>query len=120
MLAGTRLTHGEGNDLSALPGKKPLIRRTFRPPNFETPLADLRERFTRNDAFFVRYHLPVIPEIEPGAWRLAVGGPAAERELNLSLRDLRRDFEKVEIPAVNQCSGNRRGLFTPRAAGCAP
>src|SRR5690606_15901943 len=25
--------------LVALPGKKPLIRRSFRPPNFETPLA---------------------------------------------------------------------------------
>jgi hypothetical protein len=30
--------------LIALPGKKPLIKRTFRPPNFETPLADLRQR----------------------------------------------------------------------------
>ena len=43
--------------LFALSGKKPLIRRTFRPPNLETPLADLRQPYTANDAFFVRYHL---------------------------------------------------------------
>ena len=37
--------------------------------------------------------------------------------LALSLEDLRRNFKRVEIPAINQCSGNRRGLFEPRAAG---
>ena len=55
--------------LIALPGKKPLIKRSFRPPNFETPLSDLRQPFTANDAFFVRYHLAVIPEIDVRAWR---------------------------------------------------
>ena len=55
--------------LFALSGKKPLIKRSFRPPNFETPLADLRRPFTANDAFFVRYHLAGIPEIEPRTWR---------------------------------------------------
>jgi sulfite dehydrogenase len=47
--------------LIALPGKKRLIKRTFRPPNYETPLADLRRTFTANDTFFVRYHLAAIP-----------------------------------------------------------
>ena len=56
--------------LIALPGKKPLIKRTFRPPNFETPLADLRRTFTANDAFFVRDHLAVIPEIDARTWRV--------------------------------------------------
>jgi DMSO/TMAO reductase YedYZ molybdopterin-dependent catalytic subunit len=103
--------------LVALPGKKPLIKRSFRPPNFETPLADLRQPFTANDAFFVRYHLAVIPEIEPRAWRLRVGGPSTSRPLELSLDDLKGSFERVTLPAVNQCSGNRRGLFVPRVPG---
>lgn len=103
--------------LVALPGKKALIKRTFRPQNFETPLSDLRSAFTANEAFFVRYHLAVVPEVDAGAWRLRVGGASAQRSLELSLNDLKTGFERVSIEAINQCSGNRRGLFTPRAPG---
>ena len=63
--------------LAALPGKKPLIQRAFRPPNFETPLADLAPLYTRNDVFFVRYHLAVIPRVDAESWRLQVGGASA-------------------------------------------
>jgi DMSO/TMAO reductase YedYZ molybdopterin-dependent catalytic subunit len=110
-------TQTSADELVALPGKKPLIRRTFRPPNFETPIADLRQPFTANDAFFVRYHVAQLPEIDPRTWRLRVGGSSAGRTLDLSLDDLQRSFERVSIPAVNQCSGNRRGLFSPRVPG---
>jgi DMSO/TMAO reductase YedYZ molybdopterin-dependent catalytic subunit len=103
--------------LIALPGKKPLIRRSFRPPNFETPLDQLREPFTSNDRFFVRYHIADIPEADPRSWRLKIVGASAGQALELSLEDLQRDFERVTIAAVNQCSGNRRGLFAPRAGG---
>jgi DMSO/TMAO reductase YedYZ molybdopterin-dependent catalytic subunit len=107
----------EAEALASLPGKKPLIRRSFRPPNFETPLADLRDPFTRNDAFFVRYHLSVIPQVDPGAWRLQVAGASARSPLTLSLKELKSGFEQIELIAVNQCAGNRRGLFTPRVPG---
>ena len=103
--------------LGSLPGKKPLVRHSFRPPNYETPLADLKAEFTPNDAFFVRYHLPVIPEIDADSWRLKIGGGAAQRPLELTLSDLRRDYEPLTLAAVNQCSGNRRGLFAPRVPG---
>ena len=103
--------------LIALPGKQPLIKRTFRAPNFETPIADLRRPFTSNGAFFVRYHHSLIPEVDAREWRLHIGGPSALRPLELSLEDLKRDFDRVRLAAINQCSGNRRGLFTPRAPG---
>src|SRR2546430_8327087 len=67
--------------LIALPGKRPLIKRTFRPPNFETPPVALRDAFTANDAFFVRYHLAVIPDTAAPDWRLRVGGASAPRTL---------------------------------------
>ena len=109
---------GEAADtLTALPGKKPLIRRSFRPPNYETPLADLAAPFTRNDAFFVRYHLPVIPPVDPATWRLQIAGASAQHPLTLSLKELRSGFEQASVAAVNQCAGNRRGLFTPRVPG---
>jgi DMSO/TMAO reductase YedYZ molybdopterin-dependent catalytic subunit len=103
--------------LGALSGKKALIQRAFRPPNFETPLADLAPLYTDNSAFFVRYHLAAIPVVDVTSWRLQVGGPSAQRSLVLSLGELKSGFEKVSISAVNQCSGFRRGLFSPRAAG---
>jgi DMSO/TMAO reductase YedYZ molybdopterin-dependent catalytic subunit len=119
-VAGSRAFGAEeavAEELVALPGKRPLIKRSFRPPNFETPLADLRQQFTANDAFFVRYHLASIPQVDPRTWRLSVGGASVQRPLELSLDDLKRNFERVQLAAVNQCSGNRRGLFTPRAGG---
>ena len=101
---------------AALPGKEALIQHAFPPPNFETPLADLAAPFTPNDVFFVRYHLAVIPRVDPASWRLKVGGASAKRALTLSLTELRR-FPRVSLAAVNQCSGNRRGLFSPRVPG---
>jgi DMSO/TMAO reductase YedYZ molybdopterin-dependent catalytic subunit len=105
------------DELVGLPGKQPLIHRTFRPPNFETPLEQLRHAFTPNEAFFVRYHLAQIPEVDSRTWRLNVGGTSAARPLQLSLADLKKRFQHVTLAAINQCSGNRRGLFTPRVPG---
>ena len=115
--AGEAAGSASADTLTALVGKKPLIRRALRPPNFETPLADLAAPFTRTDAFFVRYHLAVIPRVDPAAWRLQIAGASAQRPLTLSLKELRGGFEHVSVVAVNQCAGNRRGLFTPRVPG---
>ena len=103
--------------LAVLPGKQPLIRRSIRPPNYETPLKDLTAEFTRNDQFFVRYHLAQIPTVDAGTWRLEVSGASAQRTLSLSLAELKAGFEHVTVAAVNQCAGFRRGLFTPRVPG---
>ena len=107
----------ETSFLEALPGKRPLIKRTYRPPNFESPLDVFEQVFTPNDAFFVRYHLARIPEVPAAQWKLEIGGDAAEKPFTLDLAALQRDFEAVEIPAVLQCSGNRRGLSDPHVAG---
>ena len=101
--------------MDALPGKKPLIK-SHRPPNYETPLEYFRTRLTPNDAFFVRYHLADIPEVDATKWRLTVGGEAANSEATLSLDDLKK-MPAAEVVAVNQCSGNRRGLFEPHVPG---
>jgi DMSO/TMAO reductase YedYZ molybdopterin-dependent catalytic subunit len=103
--------------LLELPGKRPLIKRTFRPPNYETPVTYLSEPFTPNNAFFVRYHLMDIPEIDAARWRLKIGGESLSTPLELSLDDLRKGFEQAEIAAVCQCAGNRRGLSIPHVPG---
>jgi DMSO/TMAO reductase YedYZ molybdopterin-dependent catalytic subunit len=103
--------------LEALPGKRPLLKRSYRPPNYETPLADFDEVITSNDRFFVRWHLMDVPQIDAAEWRLAVGGEGALRPFVLTLDQLKNDFEPAEITAVCQCAGNRRGLSDPHVAG---
>ncbi|MBS0393314.1 MAG: molybdopterin-dependent oxidoreductase [Proteobacteria bacterium] len=103
--------------LEALPGKRPLLKRAYRPPNFESPPSAFGTILTPNDQFFVRWHLMNIPEIDAADWRLTVDGEAATHELSFSLDQLRRDFEPAEVVAVCQCSGNRRGLSDPHVPG---
>jgi len=105
-----------GATLDTLPGKKPLIKLTYRPPNYETPISYFRTAITPNDAFYVRYHLAGIPEVDAATWKLAVGGDGAERQIEITLDELRR-MPTTEVVAVNMCSGNRRGLFQPHVPG---
>lgn len=107
----------DSSTYDTLPGKQPLIKRSWRPPNFETPVRSFNEPFTPNDAFFVRYHLAGIPEIDATTWRLRVGGDAVTAPLELSLPDLQGGFPQVEIAALCMCSGNRRGLSEPHVPG---
>ena len=68
--AGVGLTPGVPEGVSSyatmgtLPGKKPLIQLSYRPPNYEAPIEYLRTPITPNDQFFVRYHLADIPEVK--------------------------------------------------------
>jgi DMSO/TMAO reductase YedYZ molybdopterin-dependent catalytic subunit len=102
--------------LDALPGKKPLIKLSYRPPNYETPVEYFRSVLTPNDAFFVRYHLSDIPEVDAAGWKLKVGGEGANGAVEIGLEELRR-FPAFEVVAVCQCSGNRRGLVQPHVPG---
>ncbi|MDB6172693.1 MAG: sulfite dehydrogenase (cytochrome) subunit SorA apoprotein [Chthoniobacteraceae bacterium] len=100
------------------PQKRPLIQLTSRPPQLETPFKVFNESvITPNDAFFVRYHLANIPtEIDVETFRVEVKGKV-NTPLVLSVADLKKQFEAVEIVAVNQCSGNSRGFSSPRVSG---
>jgi DMSO/TMAO reductase YedYZ molybdopterin-dependent catalytic subunit len=102
--------------LDALPGKRPLIKRSFRPPNYESPRDVYREAYTPNDAFYVRWH-SAVPEVALADWRLRIGGPAAQAPREYSHAEIVRRFKRAEVVAVNQCSGNRRGLFAPHVPG---
>ena len=84
------------------------------PFNAETCHAALAESaVTPTAAFYVRGHGSV-PDIDPGAWRLHVGG-LVERELELSLSTLKEAFREREVVATLQCAGNRRaGLIAIR------
>lgn len=107
----------ESSVLEALPGKIPLIKKTYRPPNYETPIDYFNQEFTPNDAFFVRWHLTNIPEVNAAEWRLKIGGDAVEAPYEVTFESLKKDFEPLEVAAVCVCSGNRRGLSDPHVPG---
>ena len=77
--------------LDAIPGKRPLIKRSFRPPNYETPVPVFREQYTPNDAFYVRWH-SAVPEVALADWRLRIGGAAAQSPREYSHAEIVRRF----------------------------
>jgi DMSO/TMAO reductase YedYZ molybdopterin-dependent catalytic subunit len=117
-LDSVALPFGNGErPLVKYPQKRPMIGLTSRPPQLETPFAVFNGGpITPNNAFFVRYHLAGVPPvIDPDKFTLEIKGKV-DRPLKLSLREIRK-LRAVELVAVNQCSGNSRGFFTPRVAG---
>lgn len=99
------------------PQKGPMILQRTRPPLLETSMEVFdRDVFTPNDQFYVRWHWAVIPTtVDAAAFRLAVRGHV-NQVLSLSIDDLLK-MPRVELAAVNQCSGNSRGFFSPRVTG---
>lgn len=104
-------------EMIAYPQKRKLMRITTRPPHLETPFEVFNEGvLTPNDAFFVRYHLANMPtSIDPDTYRLNISGHV-DKPISLSLNQLKA-MKKIEVIAVNQCSGNSRGFSTPRVFG---
>jgi DMSO/TMAO reductase YedYZ molybdopterin-dependent catalytic subunit len=102
---------------AAFPQKGEMIVQRVRPPLLETPFEVFDQGvFTPNDRFFVRWHWGDIPtSIDPAAFRLKVHGAVAKPQ-SLTLDEL-KTLPRIEYAAVNQCSGNSRGLFEPRVAG---
>ncbi len=119
LAAAVNLPFANGNrPLVKYPQKRPLIRLTTRPPQLETPFAVFNESvLTPNDAFFVRYHLSELPlDIDAETFHLKVSGRVKD-SVEFSIDDLKKKFKPVETVAVNQCSGNGRGFFSPRVGG---
>ncbi|MEX1995047.1 MAG: molybdopterin-dependent oxidoreductase [Steroidobacteraceae bacterium] len=104
------------SSLHALAGKQPLIKRSFRPPNYETPVDYFRHPYTPNDAFYVRWHTGV-PDVALAEWRLRVTSSPNGTARDYTHAGLLKKFRLHEVAAVNQCSGNRRGLFKPHVPG---
>ena len=101
----------------AFPEKRPLITYSDRPPLLESPRSTFARGITENDEFFVRWHLPDIPtHIDPDKYSINING-LVEKELSISLKELKNDFEQVEVTAVVQCGGNSRSAFTPIPGG---
>ena len=101
----------------AFPEKRPLITYSDRPPLLETPRNVFTRAITPNDEFFVRWHMPKIPtHTYISTYRINVNGHV-NKPLSLSIKDLKENYEQVELTAVMQCGGNSRSAFSPTTSG---
>lgn len=109
--------NGDRPIAGGFPEKGAMIVQRSRAPLLETPWEVFGQNvFTPNDRFFVRWHYPDIPlSVDTAAFRLRIGGAVATPR-TLTLADLLK-LPRVELAAVNQCSGNSRGFFGPRVPG---
>jgi sulfite oxidase len=77
------------------------------------PAALAEAMLTDVASFYSRNHGP-IPRLDESAFRLTIGG-MVRQELQLSLPQLRSDFQSHSLTATLQCAGNRRaGLIKVR------
>src|SRR5467141_2886707 len=79
------------------PQKRPMIGLTSRPPQLETPFSVFDEgALTPNDAFFVRYHLSVLPlYLDPDTFSVEIKGKV-DRPMKLSLAEIKA-LDAVEL-----------------------
>ena len=101
----------------AFPEKRPMITYSDRPPLLESPREVFAQAITPNDQFFVRWHMPEIPQhIDPDTYTITIDG-LVDKPYKITLNELKSDFEQVEVTAVLQCGGNSRSAFKPTAGG---
>jgi sulfite oxidase len=92
-----------------------LMRRSLRPPDYETPVALLDSFITPNDVFFVRSHLPVPPMLDEQTWTLSITG-SVSTPLSLPLDEIKK-LPPTTISVTLECAGNGRAFFEPPVAG---
>lgn len=99
------------------PTKGAMILQRTRPPLLETPFEVFDQNIiTPTDRFYVRWHWANIPtEVNAETFRLKLHGHV-NQPVSLALKDILA-MPRVEMVAVNQCSGNSRGYFQPRIPG---
>jgi sulfite oxidase len=92
-----------------------LIERNARPLLAEGNPTALESWETPLEGFFVRSHHNVMPEKFDDSWSIAFDGQVSKPQ-KITVRDLKKR-PQTSFHAVLECSGNRRGLFSPQVPG---
>ncbi len=103
-----------GQDM--LNGKDGLTLLNDRPVNAETPPSLLDDAITPTSRHFIRNNGVIPEDMNPDTWTLTVDG-FVDNPMELSIADLRAQFEVVTMALALECGGNGRGFFEPPASG---
>jgi DMSO/TMAO reductase YedYZ molybdopterin-dependent catalytic subunit len=106
----------EGLEDFWIDGKDGLRVLSDRPINAETPAHLLDDDITPIARHFIRNNGIPPANLDAASWRLTVDGEV-ETPLTLSIDDLRRDFQVVDLQLQLECGGNGRASFNPPARG---
>lgn len=102
--------YGQGYGLT----KDRLIRRSVRPPDYETPVELLETWITPNELFYVRSHL-YTPDVRVKEWSLSIDGEVL-RPFSVGLEAL-KTFPAMTGTVTLEGAGNGRRFFEPPVAG---
>lgn len=103
-------------DNGALSDKDGLTLLNDRPVNAETPPELLDDAVTPTSRHFIRNNGIPPENVDPESWTLTIDG-FVDNKLELSIADLREQFEVVTLQLTLECGGNGRGFFDPPAKG---
>ena len=99
-------------------GKNPeLVVLNDRPLNAETPAHLLDAPTTPNEFLFVRNNGIPPQDIDINQWTLTIEGESAERQVVLTLDELKTRFKTYTYQLTLECGGNGRSEFSPAAKG---
>ena len=101
---------------NVLIGKDGLTLLNDRPVNAETPPHLLDDAITPTERHFIRNNGIVPDDMNPDTWTLTVDG-MVDSPMELSIADLREQFEVVTMALTIECGGNGRAFFDPPASG---
>lgn len=88
-----------------------------RPLNAETPAHLLNDAVTPNDLLFVRNNGIPPEDVDPATWTLKITGESVQKEVVLSLAELKSLFTEYSYQLTLECGGNGRAEFHPPAKG---
>lgn len=99
-----------------LTGKDGLTLLNDRPVNAETPPHLLDDAITPTARHFIRNNGAVPEDMDAASWKLTVDG-LVDNPMELSIEDLKSQFETVTMALTLECGGNGRAFFDPPASG---
>ena len=97
-------------------GKEGLTLLNDRPVNAETPPELLDDAITPTSRHFIRNNGIPPEDVDPSTWTLTIDG-FVDNPMELTIADLREQFEVVTMALTLECGGNGRGFFNPPAKG---
>ncbi|WP_298362344.1 sulfite oxidase [uncultured Litoreibacter sp.] len=101
---------------NVLIGKDGLTLLNDRPVNAETPPELLDDAITPTSRHFIRNNGIPPEDVDPATWTLIIDG-FVDTPLELTIADIREQFEVVTMALTLECGGNGRGFFNPPAKG---
>lgn len=101
---------------NVLDGKDGLTLLNDRPVNAETPPELLDDAITPTNRHFIRNNGIPPEDVDAKSWTLTIDG-FVDNPMELSIADLRKNFDVVTMALTLECGGNGRGFFNPPAKG---